>query len=289
MSFSKRIIEGFDTLYSTIKTKFDDLYSPKSHNHNDIYLNQQQIIDLIKSNALVTMPDMTRSVRIGVNQFNEGTHKGIYDDYKSTSANPHFTNPPNGVPYVLEILKPCFVRIGITRPANRDDDGDTGIVIADTKEKACYYRYVYDKNDAYQLHQVNTALVALGKDELVWDKDYTVINFWNDKDNSQTSGDAWVPLTPGTWVRPGVFGSDSGESWEYWTASICPMYNETPNALVARRHLFVVNSRHNSYINSDVTFGTVSGSDHKIRVYNKDNVASATAYYDISQPFNVIV
>ena len=196
--------------------------------------------------------------------------------------------PPNGVPYVLEILRPCFVRVGITSPASRDDDGDFGVVIADTKEHACYYRYIYNKTDTYCLRQMNTALVALNKSEMLNDKHISVINLWNDHDSSQTSGDLWVPLTPGTWVRPGVYGSDSGENWEYWTASIAPFYGEEPDTIVAKRHLFAVKSRQNSYINSGLDFGAVSGDNSRIRIYKKDAYDSTTKYVDISQPLNVI-
>lgn len=287
MSFGNRVLHGFDQIYTDIKNKLTPLFAKADHNHNDIYLNESDIVDLIKQHALWTVPDMTRSVRIGVNQLNEGLHSDTYADYIDDPD--MFSDPPNGCPYVLEIVRPCFVRVGITTPAKRDNDGDWGVVIADTKERACYYRYIYQSNDAYMLHQMNTALVELNKSEMIDNKNYTIINMWNDDtDTSQTGGgDVWVPLTPGTWVRPGVYGSDSAENWEYWTASIAPCYGEVANTIVAKRHLFAVKSRHNKYINSGLDFGTVSGTNSKIRIYKKDAYDSTTQYVDISQPLNV--
>lgn len=289
MSFSKRIIEGFDQLYTDIKAKLDPIFSKEGHDHSDLYLTREQVLELVRANAKFTVPDMTRSVRIGVNEFNQGLHSNIYSDYNNANKQPLFSDPPNGVPYVLEILRPCFVRVGITSPASRDDDEDWGIVIADTKEHACYWRYVYKKRESYCLLQINTALSELNKPQLIDNKNIAIINRWSaSSDPNQSTGDSWVLLTPGTWVRPGVYGGDSSENWEYWTASIAPCYGEVENTIVAKRHLFAVKSRQNSYINSGLDFGTVSGTNSKIRIYKKDAYDSTTEYVDISQPLNVI-
>lgn len=290
MSFSKRIMKGFDQLYSDIKSRLDPIFSKEGHAHSDLYLTREQVLELVRANAKFTVPDMTRSVRIGVNEFNQGLHSDTYDDYNNADKQPLFSNPPNGVPYVLEILRPCFVRVGITSPSSRDDDEDWGVVIADTKEHACYWKYVYNKRESYCLLQINTALDALNKPQLINNKNIAIINRWSyaGKDIQLSTGDSWVLLTPGTWVRPGVYGSSSSENWEYWTASIAPFYGEEPNTIVAKRHLFAVKSRYNSYINSGLDFGTVSGTNSKIRIYKKDVYDSTTPYVDISQPLNVI-
>lgn len=289
MSFSKRIVEGFDQFYSDIKSKLDLIFSKIGHNHSDLYLTREQVLELVRDNAKFTVPDMTRSVRVGVNEFRQGEHSIVYSDYNNSSTQPLFSNPPNGVPYVLEILRPCFVRIGITSPASRNADGDWGVIIADTKERACYYRHT-NHNWPYDLMQLNTALDGLGKPAMINDKNISLINVAIDGGYLDNSGNMWVPLTPGTWVRPGVFGfsSTGDEYWEYWTASIAPFYGEEPNTVVAKRHLFAVKSRYNGFINSGLDFGTVSGTNSEIRIYKKDAYDSTTPYVDISQPLDVI-
>lgn len=242
---------------------------------------------LWNSRSVYAIPDTTRSVRIGVNDFSHSTGNWIYDNretivsgaigfaepevskvpqpiyegnteldgvvlqaYKDTT----FTEElPNGVPFVLEILQPCFIAMCQIDTANRDDDTDYGVVVGTSREGVCAYRYLYSSTYSFtkNLASMNTGLTAAGYEPLEECKDiYLNCQF------SPQAGVRWIPLMPGTWVRPGVFGGNSSENIQYWTAVICPFYGYDGDPVVAKRHLFVTRYEESGYNSlADMRFG----------------------------------
>lgn len=285
------------------------------------------------------IPDITRSVRIGVNEFTHATGnwfitnmdtilsgilsfhnpkigysiEDIHDSnekldgvvLQSFTGDAFKTDLRNGVPFVLEILQPCFVTICMIDPATRDNDIDFGVVIGNSRENVCAYRYAHVSSGtnsfAYQLNKLNTGLTGDGYEPLEECKDiYLECQF------SPQMGVKWIPLMPGTWVRPGVFGGDSGENIQYWTAVICPFYGYDGDPVVAKRHLFCARYESTGYNSlKEMRFGKqvesyeivdandnlVGTGSHKLSVltlrkFNSDN---SVTYTSLGQLLNVEV